>query len=82
MGDLLIRAKLVTAEQVAKALESQAGGGGRLGDVLVASGAIEQAALDSFLHRMPTEPKDIAATKIDETDLLGLLMKLIYAGRL
>ncbi|MGC1359610.1 MAG: hypothetical protein WA419_15860 [Silvibacterium sp.] len=82
LGDLLIRAKLVTAEQVAKALESQAGGGGRLGDVLVASGAIEQAALDSFLHRMPTEPKDIAATKIDETDLLGLLMKLIYAGRL
>ena len=56
--------------------------GGRLGESLVAIGAISQEALSSFLHRIPAEPKDIASTGVDETDLLALLMKLIYSGRL
>jgi len=82
LGDLLIQAKLVTIEQVTKALELQADHGGRLGDQLVANGVITQEVLDAFLHRMPAEPADIAATQIGETDLLSLLMKLIYAGHL
>jgi len=82
MGDLLIQAHLVTAENVAEAMERQATLGGRLGDNLVALGAIEQQVLESFLKRIPGEPVDIAATGIDELDLLGLLMKLIYVGRL
>jgi hypothetical protein len=82
LGDLLIRAKLVTEQDVAKALERLAIQGGRLGDNLVANGAITQEALDAFLHRTPREPADIAATGIDEADLLGLLLKLIYTGRL
>lgn len=82
LGDLLIRAKLVTPEQVARALDIQAERGGRLGDHLVAIGAIEKSALDNFLHRMPIEPANIKATKIDENELLSLLMKLVYTGRL
>ena len=82
LGDLLVRVKLVTEGDVAKALEHMAGHGGRLGDNLVALGAIEQRVLDAFIHRIPAEPADIKATKIDETELLSLLMKLIYAGRL
>jgi hypothetical protein len=82
LGDLLMRVKLVTEGDVAKALERMAEQGGRLGDNLVAIGAIEQRVLDSFIHRIPSEPADIAATKIDETELLSLLMKLIYTGRL
>jgi hypothetical protein len=82
LGDLLIRAKLVTLEQLEKALEIQADRGGRLGDHLVATGAIKREALDAFLHRMPAEPANIRATGIDETELLALLMKLIYTGRL
>jgi hypothetical protein len=82
LGDLLIRAKLVTEEDVAKALGRQADDGGRLGDNLVTIGAIERRVLDAFIHRIPVEPADIAATGIDETQLLSLLMKLIYAGRL
>jgi hypothetical protein len=78
LGDLLVRAKLVSAEQVARALELQAELGGRLGDRLVASGAIAQNVLDSFIHRMPLEPADIVATRVDATELLGLLVKLIY----
>lgn len=73
---------MVTVDDVAHALEHQAVHGGRLGENLVAIGAITQAALDSFLHRLPTEPADIAATGIDGPDLMGLLLKLIYLDRL
>lgn len=56
--------------------------GGRLGDNLVAIGAITQEQLNAFLHRTPREPENIAATGLDEADLLSLLLKLIYVGRL
>jgi len=79
---LLVRAKLVTEDQVAAALERLTRYGGRLGDNLVALGAIEYKTLDSFLHRIPTEPADIAATGIEENDLLSLMLKLIYENRL
>ena len=82
LGDLLIQAKLVSREQVMKALELQAELGGRLGDRLVGMGALSQEALGSFLNRMPTEPADIAATKIDATEFLRLLLKLIYVDHL
>lgn len=82
LGDLLIQAKLVTIEQVTTALAIRVEDGERLGDRLVATGAITREALDAFLYRMPAEPADIAATRIGETELLQLLMKLIYAGHL
>src|SRR5277367_3850445 len=82
LGDLLIQAKLVTAEQLAYALAVQAEEGGRLGDHLIATGAISESTLDSFLHRMPLEPHDIVATHIEPTELLGLLMKIIYVDHL
>ena len=82
LGDLLVRVKLITEDDIAKALERQAVEGGRLGENLVAIGAISQKVLDGFIHRIPAEPTNIAATGLDEADLLGLLMKLIYAGRL
>ena len=43
---------------------------------------LTQETLDAFLHRIPGEPADIAATGIDEMDLMGMLMKLIYRDRL
>jgi hypothetical protein len=67
---------------VAEALKRQASNGRRLGDNLVAMGAIGQPVLEAFLKRIPTEPADLAATGIDEVDLLGLLMRLIYTSRL
>ena len=82
LGDLLIRAQRVTEADVAAALARRAEHGGRLGDNLVATGAIDQATLDSYLHRIPAEPADIAATGIEENELLNLLMKLIYTSRL
>jgi hypothetical protein len=82
LGDLLVRVKLITEADVAKALTLQVQQGGRLGDILVSTGAIDKQALDSFIHRIPPEPSNIAATGIEESDLLGLLMRLIYTGRL
>jgi len=79
---LLVRAKLVTEQDIAKALERLSLCGGRLGDNLVAIGAITKETLEKFLHRTPREPENIAATGLDETELLSLLLKLIYVGRL
>jgi hypothetical protein len=67
LGDLLIAAKTVTAEQVAEALAPQVGRGGRLGENLVVTGAVTQEAVDAFIQRVPIEPYDIPATGIDET---------------
>ena len=82
LGDLLVSAKLVTDDDIAKALARMTDHGGRLGDNLVAIGAITQEKLNAFLHRIPTEPADIRATGVDEVDLMGLLLKLIYRDRL
>jgi hypothetical protein len=82
LGDLLIQAKLVTADNVAIALRMQAVKGGRLGDHLVASGAIDPDVLHAFLHRIPAEPSDIQATGIDGITLMGLLIKSMYVGHL
>ena len=82
LGDLLLRANRVTEQDIAAAVERGRDKGGRLGDNLVAIGAIDERTLSSFLRRIPPEPKDIAATGIDENELLALLMKLIYGSRL
>ncbi len=82
LGDLLVRAKMVSLEQISEALQLQTEHGGRLGDHLVAMGAITEQALEAFLHRMPKEPSDLAHTGIEPNELLLLLMKLIFQNRL
>ncbi|HEV2278850.1 MAG TPA: hypothetical protein VGS02_11770 [Acidobacteriaceae bacterium] len=82
LGDLLIQAKLVTIEDLSKALERQVKEGGRLGENLVAMGVLSQSALDAFLHHFPVEPPDLAAIGIDVVDLMSLMMKLMYSARL
>jgi len=79
LGDLLVRVKLVTENDVATALDRQAHMGGRLGENLVAIGAISQADLDRFINRIPPEPTSIESTGIDENELLALMMRLIYS---
>jgi energy-coupling factor transporter ATP-binding protein EcfA2 len=82
LGPLLVRAKLITVEQMNAALARQAVEGGHFGDQLVAAGDLTQAALDAFLHKTPTEPDSVEATGIDESELVSLMMKLIYTWRL
>ena len=82
LGTLLVRAQLITVEQMNDAVERQAGQGGRFGDHLVAAGYMTQQALDAFLHKTPSEPDSVEATGIDESELVSLMMKLIYTWRL
>ena len=82
LGDLLIRAGLATEDDINRALERQGSQGGRLGENLVALGVLTAATLQGFLHRIPPEPADTAATGVEDTELMGLMLKLIYAGRL
>lgn len=82
LGSLLIRAKLITPDQLSDALARQVVQGGRLGDLLVAGGAIDAATLDAFLHNVPSEPETMAATGIDESELLSLFIKQMYTARL
>jgi hypothetical protein len=73
---------LVTAEDIQRALAHQSQNGGRLGDGLVAIGAITKEKLEAFVHRLPTEPHDIESTGIDGLDLMGLMLKLMYVNSL
>ena len=82
LGDLLIRAKRVTEKDVEAALKRSQEVGGRLGENLVALGAIDPRTLSNFINRIPTEPVDMGATGMDEADLIDLLLKLIYTERL
>jgi DNA polymerase III delta prime subunit len=82
LGPLLVRAKLITVEQMTAALARQAVEGGHFGDQLVAAGDLTRDQLEAFLHKTPTEPDSIEATGIDESELVGLMMKLIYTWRL
>ncbi|HLV78843.1 MAG TPA: hypothetical protein VKT32_01140, partial [Chthonomonadaceae bacterium] len=82
IGDLLVAAKLVTVRDIDAAVKQQIARGGRLGDNLVELGAISREGLEAFLQRLPLEPSTLADTGIPESDLLNLLMKLIYVSRL
>ena len=82
MGDLLVGGGLVTVADVTAALERQSKDGGRLGDNLVAMGAVDQKVLEAFLKRIPAEPASLEATGIEEIELLSLMMKVVYTGHL
>ncbi len=82
LGQLLVRAKVITVDQMNDALARQAAKGGRFGEHLVAAGYMTQAALDAFIYKTPVEPESIDATGIDENELTSLLIKLMYTWRL
>ena len=82
MGELLIRANLVTEKDVSAALQRQVLQGGTLGDNLVALGIIDARTIDRFIRRVPQEPADIESTGIADTDLLALFMKLMFSARM
>ena len=82
LGEMLLQAGLVNEDQIASAAAAQSQDGGRLGDHLAALGAIAREQIEAFIHRIPREPASLADTGIDNTELLGLLLKIIYVERL
>jgi hypothetical protein len=81
IGDILVAQGLVTPEDIAEALEHQKTAGGRLGESLIALGKLTQADLDSVMHGSPASPRTIAETDISLHDLLSLMMKTMYSGK-
>lgn len=53
MGQLLLDAGIVTAEQLQEALEAQKSGGGKLFEVLIRLGHLKKDVLHDFLSRQP-----------------------------
>jgi hypothetical protein len=82
LGDMLVSANLVAQSDIDGAVARQLEFGGRLGDQLVALGAIKRDTLDDFITKIPAEPETIADTGINATELLNLLIKQIHMGRL
>lgn len=77
LGEALIRAKVITSEQLLQALKRQSQEGGRLGEILVALGHLTQDTLDAFLASQrsvtqvslrdtPPDPMLVAAVGAEE----------------
>ncbi len=82
IGEILVAAGAVTADEVQEALRRQKSAGGLLGDNLVALGLITEQRLDAILKEMPQPPRTLAETGIPEAELLNLLLKMMYARSL
>jgi len=66
LGDLLLKAKLVTAEQVEAALQSQRDEGGKFGEALIRIGAVSEADITETLSQQFGVPSiDLAHFEID-----------------
>jgi hypothetical protein len=82
IGDLLVASKLVKPQDIDEAVKRQLAEGGRLGESLVALGFIKADVLEAFLNQVPPVPMSVAETGISETDLLNLLMKVVFVRAL
>ncbi len=79
---MLVRAGLLSDEEIANAANSQSLSGRALGEHLPAPADTEPEVTDPHQNRAPREPASLAHTGIDSTDLLLLLLKLIHIERL
>ena len=77
LGQILIRKKLATEEQVNEALKRQEETGEGLGDCLVALGVLEREQLEGMLSSPPPAPKSVEDTGIPVTELRNLLLKVM-----
>jgi hypothetical protein len=82
LGDILIAKGLVGGDDIDRAIARQKREGGRLGDNLVALGAITEEALKAVLLSAPVSPNTVEETGIDAADLLKLMVKTMYAENL
>src|SRR5574337_2129955 len=66
LGEMLVRANLITPEQLDDALALQKSAGGRIGSVLVKLGYVSEEAIASFLGRQyGVPPVDLSKTAVD-----------------
>jgi len=73
LGDMLVKAALITREQLNQALQQQQTGGGRIGTNLVKLGFISEDDITSFLSRQYGVP----SINLSHFDIDGTVIKLI-----
>lgn len=78
LGEILIGRGLVTLADVDAALERQRREGRRLGEQLIAAGALKAEELAEVLRSTPALPRTLQETGISLTTLLNLLLKIMY----
>ncbi len=81
IGQKLIKEKVITEEQLEKAIARQRLHGGRLGHNLVALGFITPEELNTFFKRYPKSPKSVKDTGLDLSFIADLIMKhILFLG--
>ncbi|WP_305045103.1 type IV-A pilus assembly ATPase PilB [Geoalkalibacter sp.] len=73
LGELLVRNKLITSDQLAKAVEDQKAAGGRLGASLIKLGFLHDGELAAFLSKQYGVP----SINLDEFDIEPAIIRLI-----
>jgi uncharacterized membrane protein YGL010W/energy-coupling factor transporter ATP-binding protein EcfA2 len=82
LGEILVGRGLVTVADVDAALERQRRQGRRLGEQLIAGGALKAEQLEEVLRSTPALPRTLEETGIAPTNLLNLLLKIMYVETL
>jgi len=81
IGQRLLDERIVTEDQLKKALERQRLHGGRLGHNLVALGFVKPEDLDAFFKRKPKVPDTVEATGLELSFISDLIMKhILFIG--
>ncbi len=75
IGELLLREKTITQEQLDQALDEQAKSGTRLGYTLVSSGAVAEADMLKLLSRLYRVP----GVELSEIEVDPKILKLVPA---
>ena len=79
IGAKLLAAKLVTEEQLMRALERQKTRGGRLGENLVELGFMTREDFNRFLRKHPDAPNTVKETGLEISFLADLVLKHILS---
>ncbi|MGH7340957.1 MAG: ATPase, T2SS/T4P/T4SS family, partial [Candidatus Rokuibacteriota bacterium] len=83
LGEMLVRAGLITTTQLLEALTLQKADGRRLGEILVDSGALPPDRLERFLQSQHTVMAvDVARARVDATTLQKLGVERCLAERI
>jgi predicted ATPase with chaperone activity len=81
IGQKLLKEKVITEEQLDKAIERQKLRGGRLGHNLVAMGFTTHEELGSYFKKSPGVPRTIEETGLDLPFIADLVMKhILFMG--
>ena len=81
LGQKLLKANIVTEEQLEKAVARQRLQGGRLGHNLVSLGFVSAEELGTFFQKYPDAPKTVEETGLDLSFIADLILKhILFMG--